>query len=58
VKETTAFAFKIVCCFLRVRRRRKMGEKMKMQMRLNVGVVQVCSVKTRAVRNGFDAKGI
>ena len=34
------------------------GKKMKMQMKLNVGVVQVCSVNTRTVRNGFDAKGV
>jgi hypothetical protein len=39
-------------------KKKKDGEKMKMQLMLNVGVVPVCSVKNRTVRNGFDAKGV
>lgn len=29
-----------------------------MQLMSKVGAVRVCAVKTRTVRNGFDAKGV
>jgi len=34
------------------------GRGMKMQLMPHVNIVQVCSVKTRTVSNGFDAKGV